>query len=58
MCMDGFVYSAVTEVRGGTCTNLRVANIVAYVTAVKLRQGGVFETPHKHLRLGSTLRRH
>ena len=39
--MDGFVDNTVTEVRGGTCTNLRVANIVAYVTAVKLRQGGI-----------------
>jgi hypothetical protein len=42
MCIDGFVYNTITEVRGGKCTNLRVANnIVAYVTGVKLRQGGV-----------------
>jgi hypothetical protein len=42
MCMDGVVYKTVSEVRGGTCDNLRVANnIVAYVTAVTLRQGGV-----------------
>jgi len=41
MCVDGFVYNNVTEVRGGTCTNLRAANIVAYVTAAKLRHGGV-----------------
>ena len=39
--MDGFVDNTVTGVRGGTCTNLRVANIVAYVTAVKSCQGGV-----------------
>jgi len=40
--MGGFVYKTVSEVRGGTCTNLRVAdNIVAHVTAVKLRQGGI-----------------
>jgi len=37
----GFVYNSVPEVRAGTCTNLRAANIVAYVTAVMLRQGGV-----------------
>ena len=39
--MDDFVYNTVTEVRGGKCTDLRIANVVAYVTAVKLRQGGV-----------------
>jgi len=62
MGMDDFVYNTVPEVRDGTCTNLRAANIVTCVTAVKLRQGGVKRlvcgTRHKHLQLGGTLRRH